>query len=681
MNLFDLSARITLDSSQYEKGLKNAEGKFNGFCQKLGGLLKGAGKVASGLLKIGAAGIGAGATAVGGLVKSASDAYATYEQLVGGAELLFGDAYDYIADKAKTAYKDVQMSQNDYLRQVNGFAVGLKTAMNGNAQAAAELAAKIVTAEADVVAATGNSQEAVQNAFNGIMKGNYTMLDNLQLGITPTKNGFQEVIDKVNEWNKAQGKSTKYTIDNLADAQSALVDYIEMQGLAGYAANEASETIEGSAASMKSAWEDVKVSIASGNGVGEAIGKFVSSAKDYIGNLKPVIKNAVQGVGTIVRELGPVIVQEIPPIVKEILPALLDASADLIDAAMQIVPDAINQILNVVFDNLDKFIDTALLIVESIASAIFDHADQLIEAAFRIVGIIVDNILDAINSTDWEQVGKDIVDFIMNIDWSGLITDASSLVGGIVGAIFGLLVGIFETVITDIGNWLYDNFGDPAELTWEGFIKSLGEVFSNIGTWVMQNIVEPLIKGFCDALGFDGEEAVNAMYDWFDDLGESITGFIDDAKETFGNIVDAVKKPFTDAWDFMVGIVDKIKSLFDFKWELPKLKLPHFSIGTGPTVLGIQLPKINIDWYRKAYEQPYLFDRPTVIGNKGFGDGNGAEMVYGRDNLMRDIREAVGESGITVNVYADKGMNVDELVEKFERSLARAQRQRKAALA
>ena len=100
---------------------------------------------------------------------------------MGGAELLFGDAYDFIAGRAANAYAHVQMSQNEYLQQVNGFATGLKTALGGNEQAAAELAARIIEAEADVVAATGNSQEAVQNAFNGIMKSNFTMLDNLDI--------------------------------------------------------------------------------------------------------------------------------------------------------------------------------------------------------------------------------------------------------------------------------------------------------------------------------------------------------------------------------------------------------------------------------------------------------------------------------------------------------------------
>ena len=195
--------------------------QFNSVMGKVGAT---ASKALGAISKAALAATGAAAAAVGALAKEAVASFADYEQLAGGAKLMFGDAYDYIAEKAKTAFKDVQMSQNEYLEQVNGFAIGLKTALGGDELAAAKLADRIVTAEADIVAATGNTAENIQNAFNGIMKNNYTMLDNLQIGITPTKEGFQELIDKVNAYKEAQGEATNYTIDNLADCQKALVD-------------------------------------------------------------------------------------------------------------------------------------------------------------------------------------------------------------------------------------------------------------------------------------------------------------------------------------------------------------------------------------------------------------------------------------------------------------------------
>lgn len=289
-NVFELFATISLDTDEYERKLKDSENKTSTFADVLKANLA-SGAIIAGVKKL--------AGVVADVGKAAYTSYARYEQLASGAQLMFGDAYDFVAEKARNAYKTVQMSQNDYLQQVNGFATGLKTALGGNVQAAAELADKVITAEADVVAATGTTQEAVQNAFNGIMKSNYTMLDNLQLGITPTKEGFQQLIDKVNEWNAENGEATAYTIDNLADCQAALVDYIEMQGLAGYAANEAADTIEGSTASMKAAWQNLATGMADSNADMEGLTQdFVDSVFTAGRNIVPRVQQIVTGVGT-----------------------------------------------------------------------------------------------------------------------------------------------------------------------------------------------------------------------------------------------------------------------------------------------------------------------------------------------------------------------------------------------
>lgn len=278
MNLFELFIKIGVDDQ--------ASGKVSALTEKLGNGLKTASKI--------------GTSAIVALGTVAVKTFADYEQLIGGAELMFGDAFDTVMNNARNAYKTVQMSQNEYLQQVNGFATGLKTALGGNEQAAADLAHKIVQAEADIVAATGNTAENVQNAFNGIMKSNFTMLDNLQIGITPTKEGFQEVIDKVNDWNEANGRLTEYQMGNLADMQSALVDYIEMVGMSGYAQEEASGTILGSFASMKSAASDFATSLIDENGdVGASWDNLKETVGIFVDNLKPKIQEFLEAISPI----------------------------------------------------------------------------------------------------------------------------------------------------------------------------------------------------------------------------------------------------------------------------------------------------------------------------------------------------------------------------------------------
>ena len=389
MNLMDLFVKISVDdqaSSQVET---------------IGSKLKGGLATAA---KVGAAAVAAAGTAVVAIGKQAVEQYAEYEQLVGGAELMFGDAYDFVAEKAKNAYSTVQISQNDYLRQVNGFATGLKTALGGNAKAAAELADKIVNAEADVVAATGASQEMVQNAFNGIMRSNYVMLDNLQLGITPTKEGFQEVIDKVNEWNAANGKATNYVIDNLADAQSALVDYIEMQGLQGYAANEAADTIQGSIASMKAAYDNFITGLGDENAdMAELITNLLGSTVTVAENLLPVVEKILENIGIVVQEKGPEMIEKFVSYAIDKMPQVIELGMKMVLAIVSGLVKNLPQIVRSVLDmtativktfvsSLPDIVDVGKQIVRGVWDGIKAMGSWIKEKVSGFFGGIVDNV-------------------------------------------------------------------------------------------------------------------------------------------------------------------------------------------------------------------------------------------------------------------------------------------------
>lgn len=352
----------------------------------------------------------AAATAVGALAKEAIASFGDYEQLADGAKLMFGEAYDFIAEKAKTAYKDIQMSQNDYLEQVNGFAIGLKNAMGGDEIGAAKLADRIVTAEADIVAATGNTAENVQNAFNGIMKNNYTMLDNLQIGITPTKEGFQELIDKVNAYKEAQGDATRYTIDNLADCQNALVDYIEMQGLSGYAQVEGADTLQGSMASMTAAWQNMLTGMADPTqDFDELISALIDSVLNFSNNLMPRIMAVLPQMATGIAELAEGILPLIPQTLEDMLPdvisgansliaALLDTLSAVADTAIPIVTENADEIINTLLSGLISAIpslaSSAADLCTALITAILDNADIITQGAVDIVLALADGIVN-----------------------------------------------------------------------------------------------------------------------------------------------------------------------------------------------------------------------------------------------------------------------------------------------
>ena len=398
----------------------------------------------------------AASAAVGALAKEAIASFGDYEQLAGGAQLMFGEAYDYIAEKAKTAFKDVQMSQNDYLEQVNGFAIGLKTAMGGDELGAAKLADRIVAAEADIVAATGNTAENVQNAFNGIMKNNYTMLDNLQIGITPTKEGFAELIDKVNAYKKAHGEATEYTIDNLADCQNALVDYIEMQGLSGYAQAEGADTLQGSMASMTAAWQNMLTGMADPTqDFDRLVSDLIDSVLNVSDNLMPRIMAVLPQMATGIAELAEGILPLIPQTLEEMLPDVISGANSLIAALLDTLSAVADTAIPIVTDNADEIIDTLLSglisalprvagsaadLCTALITAILDNADIITQGAVDIVLALAQGLTDNLDS-----LVPAIVSAVMTI-CETLIDNAEDVIEGAYALIEAIAKGIGESI-------------------------------------------------------------------------------------------------------------------------------------------------------------------------------------------------------------------------------------------
>ena len=560
MNLFELFVKIGVDDQ--------ASDKISSLSSKLGNGLKTA-------AKIGTAAIGTAAAGITALTTTAGNNYAEYEQLVGGAELLFGDAFDFVQGKASEAYKNVQMSQSEYLQQVNGFATGLKTALGGNSQAAAELADRIITAEADIVAATGASQEMVQNAFNGIMRSNYVMLDNLQLGITPTKEGFQEVIDIVNKWNAEQGKATDYQIDNLADAQSALLDYIEMQGLSGYAAMEASNTISGSIASVKSAWANLVTGIADDNAnVGQLIDNLIDSAVVAAGNILPRIEKTLTGIGELIEGLAPVVIDALPGLISNVLPSLLDTGLSLlmgiIDGIIENLPllvestaEIIVTIANGITENLPELIPTIVDVVIQIVETMIENVDMLIDAAIAIILALADGLINSL-----PELIEEIPGLVMKIV-NAIIENAPKLLDAAVEIIAKLTSGLIEGflgIASKVGGWLYDNIVQPIVDKVSDFkdagkqlLEGLWDGIEDKVEWLKGKVsgVVDTIKGwFTSEEGFDEHSpskwAKKVFQYVMEGGGEGLDAGLPSLMQSVGSVTDRVKSGL----DFGTASVD-----------------------------------------------------------------------------------------------------------------------------
>ena len=128
------------------------------------------------------------------------------------------------------------------------------------------------------------------------------------------------------------------------------------------------------------------------------------------------------------------------------------------------------------------------------------------------------------------------------------------------------------------------------------------------------------------------------------------------ALERFDNLKSGITEKLQTVQDFVSGCVEKLKSFFKFDWELPKIKLPHFSISGGFSLDPLSVPHIGIDWYKKAMNAPMIMDKPTAFGiNRNgqimAGGEAGSEVVSGTETLMNMISAAVtAQNAELVNV-------------------------------
>lgn len=287
MDVFELSARLTLNTSEYENSLSNSQQKISTF----GNTLKKAFTVTAAvtaLKKVGEAVVEIG--------KQAVSAYADYEQLVGGVETLFKGSASKVQQYAQNAYKTAGLSANDYMETVTSFSASLLQSLGNDTEAAAEMADMAITDMADNANKMGTAMESIQNAYQGFAKQNYTMLDNLKIGYGGTKTEMERLLQDAEELKAKQGEVAEYSIDSYADIVEAIHVVQTEMGITGTTALEASETISGSMASAKAAYENFLTAlvdtdqdiIARGQELGDALTTMASNVGVAISNFATV---------------------------------------------------------------------------------------------------------------------------------------------------------------------------------------------------------------------------------------------------------------------------------------------------------------------------------------------------------------------------------------------------------
>ena len=253
----------------------------------------------------------------------------------------------------------------------------------------------------------------------------------------------------------------------------------------------------------------------------------------------------------------------------------------------------------------------------------------------------------------------------------GLIT-AVGTITAVLGIGVGAFAGIIAIITAVIAVIVY------CITHWDQLKAKVQEVWSAISTY-MSNLKEDITNKWNDIKQQIAEKIQSIKTDlqekWSQiksDAVQKITDTKNDILQKFVDIKDGIKKKIDDIKGFFTSLSLKFPKI-----EMPKL--PHFSLDGEFSLNPPSVPHLSVDWYAKAMGNPYLFTSPTIVGA---GEA-GAEVMYGRDNLMRDIAQATAANneslidGIYV-AFSTALRQADLTVEINEREFGRILREARA---
>lgn len=480
--------------------------------------------------------------------KQAVQAYGEYEQLAGGAKKIFENMdFSQIEKDAKEAYKDLNMSASQYLEAIN--LAGSSFAQTMGDKKGYETARKGMKAIADYASGTGKNINELNQKYQMISRSAsvYQSIADQFSGILPqTSADFLKQAQSAGFLEKKYKKLTEVPVAEYQEAVTKMIEKgVGSLGLIGNTVKESTETLTGSLAMTKAAWENLLVAIADENADFDgAIDNLVESATAAGQNLIPRVEQVIKGIGRAIEKLLPIALEEAPKAIARYAPEVLESVKSLFSVIYNSLQNLLtetdwNALGGKISDGINN-IDWATL---------FSYWAQNFGA--QLVATL--NLLSGfIENVDWFELGQEIfysiVAVVENIDWQSVVSSAFELLGAAIGGAGALIGGlsvaiksVFDLVKAEVKSYFDEKIKEAGGNVVKGFFNGIIDAIANVGSWIYNNIFQPFINGFKSAFGIHSPSTVMMTMGKF-----IVEGLINPIKEIPGKV-----------WNFFVLTVQK----------------------------------------------------------------------------------------------------------------------------
>lgn len=481
----------TQATKQLGDEVNSGSGPFQTALGKLGGIAKAGGKAIS-------AGIATGAAGIAALTGKMLNARAELEQQLGGSEAVFGQYATNIQNIAKNSYKNMGLSQNEFLAGANKMG-SLYQGAGVSVQDSMKMSAEAIQRATDVASIMGIDASFALESVAGMAKGNFTMMDNLGVAMNDTALNAYAL-------QKGIGKTTQQMS---MQEKVSLATQMFLEKTAKYAGNYAkeNETLSGSLNTTKKAFQDF---LSGGGSMQNFITSLIGTAKIAAPEIVKILPEIVNGISQLVQQLAPVVGELLPTLV----PAIVSAAVNIMNALVQQLPT----LIQVLISALPQFIQGVI----QIALGILQSLPQIINILVPMIPQIVTSIVNALTSPDSlttmimgtiqfymamvqaipviitalvnaiPQIVTNIITTLTRPEFlQGLMRSGVQLIAGLIGgiaAMYGSVLVAASKVVTTIANAL-----SPNNLVQIGanLVKGLWQGISNVTGWITDKI-----KGF-----------------------------------------------------------------------------------------------------------------------------------------------------------------------------------------
>lgn len=633
MDIFDLFAKITLDSSEYEKGLEQSEEKASGFGSRIASFFGGAAK---GIATIGTAAVGAvtaaSAAVTGALVSNV------------GSVAAYGDNIDKMSQKMGLSIEAYQ--EWDAVMQHSGTSMeAMKASMKTLANAA--------ESGSDAFEALGISQEAIANmSQEQLFEATIAALQNVEDETTRTYLAGKTLGRGATELGALLNTSAE-------DTQAMRDRVRELGGVMSEDAVKAAAAYQDSLQDMQTAFSGVSRGL---------IQEFLPSMTTIMDGLTEIFAgDSDAGIA----------------IVTSGIEGMIDKVSGMLPDVAQIGTSIVTSISGAFVANLPQIVEAGISIIGALGGAVIEGIPTVVTAVTGVGNVIIKTV-----TTYGPELLKKGYELLVSMS-SGIVNGLPNALTSF-GEIFSSVLGFILSRMPELmekGAELISNLASGVGNNLPEIIAAFGQVIASILATIVRNLPSILSKGI-ELIGrlaagiIQGIPKVIATipqlfsqfvsgftrFDWGSLGSDIIEGIKNGILGAAGRIADAAREAASSAFNAaksFLGIASPSKL---FRDQIGKNIALGIGVGFEENMPEDDMLAAQQNAFEKIRDQQEAFDYDWEIG-------------YNVNRINGEGGTGRGAANITINVYPSEGMDERELADMVSERFRDEYNERRAVYA